>query len=620
MTAADHMRGSWCTLRCSKSATLGQRGELAQAGRTGERLRMTIYRTILARGYLPKELPPDFTSELFAKYATTLKGRANLHAYKPADNFTNCVVYNLALPGRNRRELRILHPFAFTKLASVVAKNFGRLLKLAARSPFAKSRPIYSANRQRAIQPMMNPSNLAKERSAIRAGAAYLLKADVSQFYPSLYTHAVGWAIDPKLRSRANWRKALLGRNIDQTLMDANGKVSQGVATGNDISFLLAEGVLGRVDRSVRFSKQRSYRWFDDYEVAFDSKEEAEVGLTKLQRELDRFKLRLNPAKTEIVELPHVAQESWQQQLLETGRAKFSAAGEMVRHFDVAFRLRHEYPDAPVLLYAIAVLFKIVRPDREVGRIAQSCITQALLGEPGAAQKGFALLSFWQINGFSLNADLLRETICKMITRHQWRGASSDISWALAFCLEGQISLNKSAADVLSRFDDDCIVLQALHLHALGLLPGFVITRVQKLLKSADLDREHWLLAYESVRHNFLTTSSTAVKSNHLFSDLLAKKISFYRTKLPRYALILHPGGAPEWTVRRWLKALSGEIAASEIEGDVFKLMLKDLARVPPAPASPDETRANLLDVERKEGGGDDEMEEELPQHSVVFD
>src|SRR5690242_1666847 len=149
MMAADHVRGNWCTLRWSKSATPGQRGQSRSGRRDSERLKMTIYRTILARGYLPKELPPDFTSDLFAKYATTLKGRANLHAYKPADNFTNCAVYNLALPGRNRRELRILHPFAFTRLASVVAKNFGRLLKLAARSPFAKSRPIYSANRQR---------------------------------------------------------------------------------------------------------------------------------------------------------------------------------------------------------------------------------------------------------------------------------------------------------------------------------------------------------------------------------------------------------------------------------------------------------------------------------------
>jgi hypothetical protein len=152
----------------------------------------------LTRGYFPKELPPNFYSEQFAKYATSATGRATLAAYQPVSNSTECLVHNLALPGQARRELRIVHPIAFAQLAGLVAKNFGRLLKIASGSPFAKSRPIYAANRGRAIQPMMSLSNLAKERAATRAGASFLLKTDVSQFYPSLYAHAVGWAINPK--------------------------------------------------------------------------------------------------------------------------------------------------------------------------------------------------------------------------------------------------------------------------------------------------------------------------------------------------------------------------------------------------------------------------------------
>ena len=97
-------------------------------------------------------------------------------------------------------------------------------------------------------------------------GASYLLRADVSQFYPSLYTHAVGWAVDPALRLRANWTKpTFLGKRLDQALMDMQGKISQGVPIGNDISFLLAEIVLGQVDRDLRKYKGRAYRWFDDW-------------------------------------------------------------------------------------------------------------------------------------------------------------------------------------------------------------------------------------------------------------------------------------------------------------------------------------------------------------------
>lgn len=194
---------------------------------------MTIYQTLLARGYFPKELPPNFFTEQFAQYATSKIGRGVINAYKPSDNFTECFSYWLALPNLQRRELRTPHPYAYAQIASLTARHFRRLLKRAASSKFSKSRPIYQTGRHRALHPATNPANLARERSALRAAASCLLKVDVNQFYPSLYTHAVGWAIDPKLRIKANWQNnKLLGKSLDQALMNLQGKISQGVPIG----------------------------------------------------------------------------------------------------------------------------------------------------------------------------------------------------------------------------------------------------------------------------------------------------------------------------------------------------------------------------------------------------
>jgi hypothetical protein len=260
---------------------------------------MTIYRTLLTRGYFPKELPPSFYSAEFAKYATTLAGRAMLAAYKPPNKSTECVTYQLALPGQDRRELRIVHPFGFAQIASIAAKNLSRFLKIAGSSPFSKSRPIYAADRYHSISPRMRPTDLTNERAAIRAGASVLLTTDISQFYPALYTHAVAWAIDPKARNNANWnKKGFLPADMDRALRNANAKITQGIPIGNDISFLLAEIVLARADEALPFPKERAYRWFDDYEIAFDTQEQAEAGLASLRRALGSFKLRVNPAKT----------------------------------------------------------------------------------------------------------------------------------------------------------------------------------------------------------------------------------------------------------------------------------------------------------------------------------
>ena len=161
---------------------------------------MTILGTFLARGYFPKELPPAFFSQSScARYAITKNGRSIISQYKPSDNFTECVKYQLARPGLDRRELRIPHPASFVNLAALTATSFSRLLRKAGKSKISRSRPVYGSGRHRALLPLINHSDLPRERIAIRGGSSFLLKADVSQFYPSLYTHAIGWAVDPKL-------------------------------------------------------------------------------------------------------------------------------------------------------------------------------------------------------------------------------------------------------------------------------------------------------------------------------------------------------------------------------------------------------------------------------------
>jgi len=166
----------------------------------------TVRRILLQKGYFPKELPPTFFTEQFARYASSRNGRAVIQAYKPPNNFTECVAFELALPGGGRRPLAIPHPASYATLADLVAGSFRRLLKKAARSKCSRSRPTYRVDEARAIRPMMKPSNVARERAVVRGGARFILKVDVSQFYPSLYTHAIGWAVDPRMTSISGTR------------------------------------------------------------------------------------------------------------------------------------------------------------------------------------------------------------------------------------------------------------------------------------------------------------------------------------------------------------------------------------------------------------------------------
>ena len=133
----------------------------------------------------------------------------------------------------------------------------------------------------------------------------------------------------------------------------------------------------------------------------------------------------------------------------------------MIKYFDMAFRLRSEHPHAPVLSFALGVLFKIGRPSERAGRIAESSITQTLLCEPGSSQKALSLLSYWKIGGFSINEVLLGKTFSKLIMQSAKRG-THDLMWALAFCLDNRIALDTDASARLKEVDNDLVALLSL--------------------------------------------------------------------------------------------------------------------------------------------------------------
>jgi hypothetical protein len=154
---------------------------------------VTIYKTLLRRGYFPKELPPLFTTEDFADFATTTAGRKILEAFKAPGNFTQCVNYTLARPGNERRELAIPHPATFSELARLTAKNFKRLLKKAHSSPISRSAPSYSASSYRAINPR-STMGFPREKDPKRAEEPVLLfkLMSVTSIHPCIRTRSVG--------------------------------------------------------------------------------------------------------------------------------------------------------------------------------------------------------------------------------------------------------------------------------------------------------------------------------------------------------------------------------------------------------------------------------------------
>lgn len=145
----------------------------------------------------------------------------------------------------------------------------------------------------------------------------YLIKTDISNFYPSVYTHSLTWAIHSKELIRDNNRRNydLYGNCIDKLVQNANDGCTNGLAIGSALSDLLAELLLASIDCKSSIDLKNidfiAVRFKDDYRILCHSKEDANSILHVLQQNLSEANLVLNEKKTFICDLPEGLYREW---------------------------------------------------------------------------------------------------------------------------------------------------------------------------------------------------------------------------------------------------------------------------------------------------------------------
>ena len=163
-----------------------------------------MLKALLTRGFLPRELPPLFSSKTFGDVVGAAGLPSGFSSQKAS--WTQPAQHNLARPGGLRRRLAVPNPVNFYRLAAIFANNAAALAAEWSKSPFSKTTPDASCKGPRAIA--RDLSDRAPARASLRVGARYLLRADISQFYPSIYSHSIPWVLHrsrkPRPRSRTS--------------------------------------------------------------------------------------------------------------------------------------------------------------------------------------------------------------------------------------------------------------------------------------------------------------------------------------------------------------------------------------------------------------------------------
>ena len=144
-----------------------------------------------------------------------------------------------------------------------------------------------------------------------------MVRTDIRNFYPSIYTHAIPWALHTRQGIRQGNRNnlSLLGNRLDCLFQAANDGCTNGIPIGPAVSDLIAEILLATVDRGLSVKLRQldilAVRFKDDYRFLCKSDAHGVEILKELQRQLATFSLLLGEDKTDTLPLPEGLFRPW---------------------------------------------------------------------------------------------------------------------------------------------------------------------------------------------------------------------------------------------------------------------------------------------------------------------
>lgn len=211
------------------------------------------------------------------------------------------------------RRFSLLHPYAYWHIVSSLTEEGAwpvlRSLLSTPNCVASYTVPRFSL-REKKIQGDSIKAWLGFAETDLIADSApfnHLGVTDIQNFYPSVYTHSLAWAVDGRAVIKKNQRNCLdyIGNRIDRVFQSAHAGQTNGIPIGTMVSDIVAELLLTAVDveLSKRFKAEdvRVARYRDDYRVLAKNYHGAKEVVSALGEVLrNECDLHLSDQKTDI--------------------------------------------------------------------------------------------------------------------------------------------------------------------------------------------------------------------------------------------------------------------------------------------------------------------------------
>jgi hypothetical protein len=327
-----------------------------------------LYDGLVGYGLFAEKIPNFLTSADFLAFTKTLTFPIN---DKPKDYIRYSNMRNINIP----RPLAIPEPFAYANQSKSLSNNWTNLQNhfrvKTVNDSFKVSRIHLRKLKDKPELFEMNYKNFSKDgdpEQDIVIKSKYIAFADISNCFPSIYSHSISWALVTKIVAKQKSKptdKNEWFNQIDFNTRNLKHGETNGVLIGPHSSNLISEIVLVTVDNELALQGFKYIRNIDDYTCYVDTYEEADRFFLCLSEELKKFELTLNNKKSKIIPLPQASVKNWVTKLNHfnftntyiVNNKEAIRVKELKGFLDFAIELMlEEDSDASIINYAIKII------------------------------------------------------------------------------------------------------------------------------------------------------------------------------------------------------------------------------------------------------------------------
>ena len=277
-----------------------------------------------SESYCNLELPEyiDLGKMVRDLFHNTLHGKISLDAIKepgmPPENLSdiNYALFTNKDGYYEWRKFQFIHPIFYLSLVNLITKEENwQFIKyrfsLYQRNPLIKAIGIPvsdSRNKDKGGQIKTWWEKIEQESIKLSLEYAYVLQTDITNCYPSIYTHSFAWALHGKefvkkyIKESSRYQ---LGNHIDKLLRLMQYNQTNGIPQGSVLIDFLAELLLGYIDNRLSnilsgegITDYYILRYRDDYKIFTNNPLLGEKILVLLNELLAEFGFKLNSKKT----------------------------------------------------------------------------------------------------------------------------------------------------------------------------------------------------------------------------------------------------------------------------------------------------------------------------------